>query len=337
MADIAFLERELAITRQALTGVQRAIALAEQSGEFTGELREQERRYQEQISSLLQQLSAAQSTTPVESSGETVKESQKANDAAADTQAPDTATTTADTTGTVGTPNAATVPSNASLTESENIPSLPPAPAKLPAGRVTDGNTSAPAPTGSAAPRPATQVSQTNTTVTAPDKNNNLVSNIYRAVRVISNFRQGKFTQDVEGVQMFFNVPPRVGAATSGRVGGSEAIRDETGRVSTIRRNTETGELYVGTPGVVYADDPPQTYETTGVTPTGQAPESSRVATSDTSTAAADVNPPATIPLSTRPPTSGTTNVGVATTPGTQPVDTAATSTTERQQGAWEP
>jgi len=69
VADIAFLERELAITRQALTGVQRAIALAEQSGEFTGELREQERRYQEQIQSLEQQLSAAQAVAPRESSG----------------------------------------------------------------------------------------------------------------------------------------------------------------------------------------------------------------------------------------------------------------------------
>ena len=165
MADTAFLERELAITRQALSGVQRAIALAEQSGEFTGELREQERRYQEQIQSLEQQLSAAQAVAPRESSGQTVAEAQKANDDGADTQSPNPAPGVLAPDGRI-TPPAAATPSNATTTETaptggtdaatktaQQIQSTPPATAPTPIGSDPAATSASPTVTrGEAAP-----------------------------------------------------------------------------------------------------------------------------------------------------------------------------------------
>ena len=156
MADIAFIERELAVTREALAGVQRAIALLEQSGEFTGDLRAQERQYQQQIDSLLQQLSAARSTVPRESSGETVQQAQQANDDRADTQAPNPSPQVLAPDGRL-TPPPAAVPSNAASTESapttgtnaptrtaQNLQSTPAATAQTP---ITPGAATGVSPT----------------------------------------------------------------------------------------------------------------------------------------------------------------------------------------------
>lgn len=112
MADIAFLEKELALTEAALAGVQRAIEISERSGESTTDLRAQAQRYQEQILSLRQQLAAARATPPVESAGQTVTEGQKANDEGANVQSPSSP----------GASPPATLPTNAESSESQNIP-----------------------------------------------------------------------------------------------------------------------------------------------------------------------------------------------------------------------
>lgn len=91
-------------------------------------------------------------------------------------------------------------------------------------------------------------------------------SGLYQVLRVTSSFARGKFTQTLELARVLgqevddggaqpellssaeevpYDAQPDItdGFDTS----GSEAIMDETGQVSNIRRNTETGELYDAT------------------------------------------------------------------------------------------
>jgi hypothetical protein len=333
MATVQSLEAE----RQRLLETRARLADAYQSGDES--LLPEIRLINQELRAVVLAIEELQNARPVESTGQTVINAQQASDSGADTQAPDRAPSVIDASGTVTQQRGLTVPSNA---ESSNpAPATSTAsPPKLPSGTVTAGDTSAPAPAGSSSPRPPTQSSVSSGAQFSPDENNNLVSYIYRATRVISNFRQGKFTQEIEGAQVFFTIPPRPGKdQNSGITGitGSEAIRTEDGRVSNIRRNTETGELYVGTPGVTYATNADQNYSYSGAVPTGQPPEQSRVTSAQSATSAtADENPPNTSPLTSSPPTSGTTNIQTVPVVGQQPTNIGTTATDNTQQGSRE-
>ena len=267
-----------------------------------------------------------------ESAGETTTEAQQARDNGANTTVPEPNPSRVTAQGDVVAQPTTQVPSNAESSEPV-VPETAASPPKLPAGTVTGTNNTATVPAGSTSPRPATQVTVTGSTITPPDENTNLVSYIYRARTVTSNFRQGKFTQELEGDQVFFTLQTRPNRNSV--VTGSEAIRDETGQVSNIRRNTETGELYVATPGVTYADVAPS-YDYTGASPPGQPPVDSRTTNGAPTAAVADENPPATAPLITQPPTSDSTNLQTRPVPGTEPTQQGADASVVPQQGARE-
>lgn len=323
MATVQSLEAE----RQRLLERRARLADAYQSGDES--LLPEIQLINQELRAVVLAIEELQNTKPVESTGQTVANAQLANDDQADTQAPDRAPGAIDASGTVNQQRGVTVPSNAESADTGPVVS-PGSPPKLPSGTVTAGDTPATVPAGSSSPRPPTQVSVSGATVTPPDENNNLVSYIYRATRVISHFRQGKFTQEIEGVQVFFTVPPRP-------VSGSETLRDETGQVSNIRRNTETGELYVGTPGVTYASDVGQNYNYSGAVPTGQPPQPSRVTSAQSATSGvANENPSSTAPLTASPPTSDTPNIQTVPAVGQRPIDIGTEGTANIQQGARE-
>jgi len=80
-------------------------------------------------------------------------------------------------------------------------------------------------------------------------------SNVYQATKVTSEFRQGKFEQTLEGTLYMFPVPSgkntapgaKANAATGVDANGNSVgidVRDESGQLSTLKRNPETGELY---------------------------------------------------------------------------------------------
>lgn len=91
-------------------------------------------------------------------------------------------------------------------------------------------------------------------------------SGLYQVLRVTSNFARGKFTQTLElarvlgqevesgsdmpellssAEEVSYDAAPEVTYSVDSS--GSEAILDDTGQVSNIRRNTETGDLYDAT------------------------------------------------------------------------------------------
>jgi len=144
---------------------------------------------------------------PVVSTGNTVAAAQQANDQGANIQAPETPSTKIDDSGNINDATPATsVPSNADPSQPAPAEALP-APGKLPGGVVAQADGADTNIDTSQTPRPALQVSSNN--LVTPDENTNLVSYVYRAVAVTSVFRQGKFTQDIDGAQIFFNLPPR--------------------------------------------------------------------------------------------------------------------------------
>ena len=88
MSDRAFLEQELAVLRQALAGVRRAIDIQEQNGESTADLRATESRYVSQIASVQQQLAVAVNQPPPAGAGDIVSQGQRARDEGAQTVTP---------------------------------------------------------------------------------------------------------------------------------------------------------------------------------------------------------------------------------------------------------
>lgn len=87
-------------------------------------------------------------------------------------------------------------------------------------------------------------------------------SGLYQVQEVINNFKGGKFIQTLKAIRRPIQQPAkensRLPAGVTGLEGvapppGSSPIRDETGQVSNIRRNEETGELYDATG--LYEDD----------------------------------------------------------------------------------
>lgn len=84
-------------------------------------------------------------------------------------------------------------------------------------------------------------------------------SNVYQCTKVTSEFRQGRFEQTLEGSLYMFPVPSGKNTAPGAKASASTGVdangnsvgldvRDESGQLSRLRRNPETGELY--DPGV---------------------------------------------------------------------------------------
>lgn len=90
MADLAFLEAQLATTVKALTAVRRAIEIREQNGDDTADLRALERQYKDDIARLQREIAAFNAALPPgpTSAGETVATGARANDDRADVIAP---------------------------------------------------------------------------------------------------------------------------------------------------------------------------------------------------------------------------------------------------------
>lgn len=76
-------------------------------------------------------------------------------------------------------------------------------------------------------------------------------SGLYKVNFVNHRWQKGKFTQELQLMrrpkQSAKPIENPEAAAIAKRASGSEEIRDETGQLSSIRRNTETGELYDAT------------------------------------------------------------------------------------------
>lgn len=146
-----------------------------------------------------------------ESAGATVAQDQQANAEGADTQDPESGALVANDQGDIEAVTA-TVPSNAD-------PSVAPlsaqtdAPDTLPNGfgRADDGSFQINIDGVGSVPAtpPANILQVSNRDLETPEINNNLVSYIYMTTRVVSSFSQGKFTQELEGAQVFFTLPPR--------------------------------------------------------------------------------------------------------------------------------
>jgi len=73
-------------------------------------------------------------------------------------------------------------------------------------------------------------------------------SGLYNVQEVINSFKSGKFTQTLKAIRRPIQEPSKEVQNPS-----SSPIRDETGKISNIRRNEETGELYDATG--LYEDD----------------------------------------------------------------------------------
>ena len=330
MATVQSLEaqRELLLSRRAV--------LAEQYQSGDNSVLPAIQQINQELRAVVLAIEELSNARPIESTGQTVANAQQANDSGADTQAPDRTPGAIDASGTVSPQRSTTVPSNAESSDPGPATSTAPPP-KLPSGTVTDLGEIIITADRPKSVTPAAQPGSSAGEQFSPDQNNNLVSYIYRATRVISNFRQGKFTQELEGAQVFFTIPPRPGKDRDSAITGSETIRTEDGQVSNFRRNTETGELYVGTPGVTYASDGDQNYSYSGPVPTGQPPEQSRVTSAQSAiSAVANENPSSTAPLVSAPPTSGTTDIQTVPVVGQQPIEIGSTATDNTQQGSRE-
>ena len=265
------------------------------------------------------------------STGTTVSQGQQANAERADSQSPAPPAQTVTATGAVTNTPASTNPSNAAPSQTP-VPTAPPAPNVLPPGQVgaaPDPVATVPVARGSQSPGTALQSGLVNLQSAPID--NTLVSYVYRATLVTSSFRQGRFTQEIEGAQVFFQLPKKPQppaepvAVTPGR-GATPAVPQGTVRQAAATPGTfnlgvnfagsefgaffgtgETGEqsqLVDGAlPGLVPG----------GLRPPGS-PPAQRVLPGSIFEAEGFGDPTAVqgtvqAPLQSRPPTSGTTNI----------------------------
>ena len=166
-------------------------------------------------------------------------------------------------------------------------------------------------------------------------------SYIYRAVSVTSNFRQGKFTQDLEGVLVQFpstaiknneappeserysatNQDPASNANPANRR-AAEAVAD---RAAGVRAPTNTTSPVI---------QPRNGARAPGSTPATETPPGAARQRPGTSPTADRFGRPTVQPLGTRAPTSGNQSVGPATTPVNTNVRSAAPVNTAPQRGA---
>ena len=87
---------------------------------------------------------------------------------------------------------------------------------------------------------------------------NPIQSTVYQAVKVTSDFKQGRFEQNIEGTLYMFPKPDGKNKAPASAANGVNSagqaigleVRDEDGTLSKLRKNPETGELY--DPGDIY-------------------------------------------------------------------------------------
>jgi hypothetical protein len=162
------------------------------------------------------------------SAGTTVSQEQQANAQGAGTQNPAAESQSVTDQGTTQTSSANTLPSNAVGSDTGlgigPAPPVLPGPDPDPAANVVSGS-------GTTQTVP---LNNTGSATAEPTENPNLVSYVYKAHTVVSNFRQGKFTQDIEGAQIFFTAPA-AGAATV-----TNLSRDTTvsGPATSLRANT---------------------------------------------------------------------------------------------------
>lgn len=144
-----------------------------------------------------------------ESAGETVDQAATAKDDGAASQAPEAPAQSADPQGNIENDTDA-LPTNADPSVAP-VPVAVAAPGTLPPGATegfaSDGNFRIDIPGIGNTPGPATVLQVVNPNIEAPEPNNNLVSYVYLTTKVVSIFQQGRFTQDIEGVQIFFDLP----------------------------------------------------------------------------------------------------------------------------------
>jgi len=262
------------------------------------------------------------------STGTTVSQGQQANAERADSQSPAPSAQTVTAAGTVTNTPASTNPSNAAASQTP-IPVAPPAPNALPPGQVgaaSDPAATVPAARGSQSPGAALQSGLVNLQSAPID--NTLVSYVYRAIQVTSSFRQGRFTQEIEGAQVFFRLPkkPQPGRSATGATGATPAVPQDTVLQAAATPGTfnlgvnfagsefgaffgtgETGEQSQLVDGALPGSAPG------GLRPPGS-PPAQRVLSSNTFEAEGFGDPTAVqgtaqAPLQSRSPTSGTTNI----------------------------
>lgn len=170
------------------------------------ELRTRRNQITDELAAVRRQLAQleAQPET-VTSAGTVVDDAQTARANGSNVQTPPIAPQAVDADGIVN-PVSIAVPTNAQ----PSTPTVPvigdsSAPPTIPGGSGTSLNSAAnstgTAPVSTLPTRSAPNLTGPGTT------GESVVSYVYRAVRVVSNFSKGRFTQEVEGAQIFFDVP----------------------------------------------------------------------------------------------------------------------------------
>lgn len=269
---------------------------------------EQERRQQFEVSKQDQGPSTV-------SSGVTTADAAAARDDLAVTQSPTTPAQEVTATGQVSTSSSITLPSNA-------VPSQVPTPVEKTAPQKLSGPAdvaSVPAAQGNQTSTSAQQLGGSN--LDTPDENTNQVSYIYRAIQCTSNFRQGKFTQELQGAQIFFPITTQQQQSpNAGRVANQSATAaaDRAGA-----RPQGTVRQVADTPGVDFSlVTTPSQFELEGfgdptISITAREPARAGTVTSLPGSIQGARNlggptaeqVPVTAPLRTEPPTTGTSNI----------------------------
>jgi hypothetical protein len=181
------------------------------------------------------------------STGTTVSQGQQANAERADSQSPAPPAQTVTAAGAVTNTPASTNPSNAAASQTP-VPTAPPAPNVLPSGQVgaaPDPAATVPVARGSQSPGAALQSGLVN--LQSADIDNTLVSYVYRATQVTSSFRQGRFTQEIEGAQVFFQLPKKPQPPAP----QTESVAVAPGRGATPAVPQGTVSQTASTPGTV--------------------------------------------------------------------------------------
>lgn len=278
------------------------------------------------------------------SAGTIVSQGQQAGADRANTQDPSSPAQSVTATGDIVTTTTATVPTNADRTQSA-IPTVPSAPSKLPAGEVGGGNanTNGPVPVALGQQSPTAARQSVSTNLDQPQENTNLVSYIYKAIEVTSNFRQGKFTQEITGAQIFFPISSQTRSVTTAAPNSTTApARPQTTVAATVATpgalGTTNGVSFRGQVGAelgAFFDDgttgdPGQRLNPNPVQRT--LPSSTFEAEGFGDPTATQESPPAQAALQTRPPTTGSTPATAVNVAPTQISNLAATGGGANQQ-----
>lgn len=168
------------------------------------------------------------------STGAVAAESAQANDSRSATQVPGTGAQNIGTDGNIESTASVTVPSNA--TAAVSVPVNPAAaPNTLPPG-TTGTEAAVPGSTGGVGqiPSAVTPARSVDLLQAVPNSYTNIY--IYQAITVTSIFNQGRFTQEIEGVQKFYNPAQTSAPSTSSR---SAAAPDLAGTQAQVARQPQ--------------------------------------------------------------------------------------------------